>query len=483
MSNRTSFLQRRKVSNEANATPRRFYARVLRVVGWMGTFGILGCLSFLSSLYLYLNPKLPEAESYRNYRLERPMRVLSSDGALLSEYGTRRLIPIELADVPQQYIDAVIATEDKRFYSHGGIDWVSFANDVVDFFVNPSVLRGASTITMQLPRNVADLSREQTVVRKAKEMLLALKIENEMSKDEILELYINVIPFGKYSYGLKAAAYTYYDQAPESLNLAQLAMLAGMPKRPEACNPINGPKCAIERRNLVLRRMKTEGVITQSQFADAIAAPITAQVHSRELDLNAPYPSESVRRELMKRYGNRIYSGFTVETTINVKHQAVAQKALRTELENYDRRYGFKGAIANLTGDPVDYVSLLQDHSNVEHMLVGAVTQVHEQAIDVVLKDGRAISVEWDGLRWARAYLGLDAVGRRPRNAGEIVSVGDVVHVNQLANESWRLGQVPKVTGALVSMKPQTGEVTAIVGGYSFFGTQYNAAEQARRQP
>lgn len=457
--------------------------RILRWLGWLSACGLLACASFIASIYLYLNPKLPDAESYRDYRLERPMRVLSSDGALISEFGTRRLIPVSLAEVPQQYIDAVIATEDKRFYSHHGIDWISLANDTIAFFVNPSVLRGASTITMQLPRNVADLSREQTIVRKAKEMLLAIKIEQELTKNEILELYINVIPFGKYSYGLKAASYTYYDQPPEELNLAQLAMLAGIPKRPEACNPINGPTCSLTRRNLVLRRMKSEDLITQTEYAEAIAAPITARVYRRELDLNAPYPSERVRHELVSRYGNQIYSGFVVETTIDSQHQSAAQEALRNELETYDRRYGFRGAEGQLVGEPHEFLDQLEEYSNVEDLLVGAVTKVDEQAISVVLKDGDEIEVDWQGLRWARAYLGLDAVGRRPRTANEIVEVGEVVRVDLNEEGNWRLAQVPKVTGALVAIRPETGAITAMVGGYSFFGNQFNRAEQARRQP
>lgn len=459
------------------------FKRCLRWVGWLGVCALLISTSFIASLYLYLNPKLPEAESYRNYRLERPMRVLSNDGALISEFGTRRLIPTGLEDVPQQYIDAVIATEDKRFYSHHGIDWISLANDTIDFFVNPSVLRGASTITMQLPRNVADLSREQTIVRKAKEMLLAIKIEQELTKEEILELYINVIPFGKHSYGLKAAAYTYYDRPPDQLNLAQLAMLAGIPKRPEACNPINGPICSLERRNLVLRRMRSEDLITQTEYAEAIAEPITARVYRRELDLNAPYPSERVRRELVSRYGNQIYSGFVVETTIDSRHQAAAQDALRKELESYDKRYGYRGPEGELVGESSEFVDMLVDYSNVEDLLVGAVSKVDAQAIKVILKDGEEINIDWEGLRWARAYLGLDAVGRRPRSADEIVAVGDVVRVKQNEQGVWQLSQVPKVTGALVAIRPDTGAITAMVGGYSFFGNQFNRAEQAKRQP
>ena len=463
--------------------PRGLIRKLLYGLGWLGVAGVLASLSLIASLFLYLNPKLPDAETYRDYRLERPMRVLSSDGALISEFGTRRLMPIAIADVPQQYIDAVISTEDKRFYTHHGIDWISLANDAIDFIVNPSVLRGASTITMQLPRNVADLSREQTVVRKTKELLLAIKIERELTKEEILELYINVIPFGKHSYGLQAAAYTYYDRHPSELTLAQLAMLAGIPKRPEACNPINGPECSLERRNLVLRRMKTEDLITQSQYAQAVASPISANVHRRELDLNAPYPSESVRRELVELYGNQIYSGFVAETTIDSTHQRAAQNAVRSELVNYDQRYGFRGPEAQLEGEPTEFIARLDEFSNVEGLLVAAVREVRDQEIDVVLKDGSVATIQWAGLRWARAYLGLDAVGRRPRSADEIVAVGDVVRVSIDSEGVWKLTQIPKVTGALVAMRPTDGAITAMVGGYSFFGTQFNSAEQARRQP
>ncbi len=227
--------------------------QTIRYLSWIVGCGLCGSIAILAAVFLYLDPQIPDAETYRHYQLETPLRIYADDGELLAEFGNRRLIPIGLKEIPQYFKDALVFTEDKRFYEHGGVDWISLANDVVKLLANPSVLTGASTITMQLPRNVADLSREQTFVRKFKEMLLALKIEQELSKQEILELYINVVPFGKRAYGLEAAAYTYYGKSATKLNLPQLAMLAGIPKRPEAGNPINGPAWALNRRNLVLR--------------------------------------------------------------------------------------------------------------------------------------------------------------------------------------------------------------------------------------
>ena len=473
-------------SNLAGDKPsqrRTWLRKLLRFGVGLAVFGVLGAAVNLFGVYLYLNPQIPDSESYRNYRLERPLRVLSSDGALISEFGTRRLIPIELEDVPQDYINGVIATEDKRFYEHYGIDWISLANDMVALVLNPEIRRGASTITMQLPRNVADLSREQTLVRKVKEMLLALKIEQELTKDEILELYINVVPFGKHSYGLQAASYTYYNKHPSELDLAQLAMLAGVPKRPEAGNPINGPEWAKDRRNLVLRRMRSEDLITQEQYANAVAQPLTAKVHHRELDLYAPYPSEEARRDVVAMFGTKAYEGYTIQTTIDAKHQEQAQIALRDELENYDRRYGYRGPEANLGRQPSSYLKDLGDFEQIHGMQLAAVTKVGERTFDVLLADGRQVEVAWEGIRWARESLGEAGVGRSPRAAQDVGAIGDVVRVRQQTDGSWHLVQIPEVLGALVAMVPQTGEVTAMVGGYSFRANQFNAATAARRQP
>ncbi len=455
---------------------------------WMSSCGIFSIVLGISGMYLYLDPKNPDAESYRNYQLETPLRIFSSEGALIAEFGERRLIPVSIEDVPQLYLDAVVSTEDKRFFRHQGIDWISLANDAIDLLLSDSVKRGASTITMQLPRNIADLSREQTLVRKFREMLLAIKIERELTKEEILELYINVVPFGKHSYGVQAASYTYYGKPVNELNLAQLAMLAGLPKRPEAGNPINGPNWALERRNLVLRRMRDTEAISLEQFEDASSAPITARVHRRELDLYSPYPAELVRQEVITRFGKQAYTGFSVYTTIDVEQQAAAQQAILQELEAFDRRHGYRGPERRISVPAGDeervqsFVNELKSETTVGSLLPAVVLNVGEQEIDVVVASGRVLTVGWDGLKWARRSLGDAGVAQSPTTASDIVAIGNLIRVRQVSNQ-WELAQIPEIQGSIVAMDPRSGATTAMVGGYSFDVNQYNHATQSQRQP
>ncbi|MXW54640.1 MAG: PBP1A family penicillin-binding protein [Gammaproteobacteria bacterium] len=455
---------------------------------WASFCGLFTIVLCLSGMYLYLDPKSPDVETYRTYQLEQPLRIFSAEGALLAEFGDRRLIPVAIEDVPKLYLDAVVSTEDKRFFHHQGIDWISLANDALDLLFTDGVKRGASTITMQLPRNIADLSREQTFVRKFREMLLAIKIERELTKDEILELYINIVPFGKHSYGVQAAAYTYYGKPVHELNLAQLAMLAGLPKRPEAGNPINGPEWALDRRNLVLRRMRDTGAILQEQYEEASQTPITARVHRRELDLYAPYPAEIVRQEVIERFGHEAYSGYSVHTTIDVDHQQAAQDAVRNELEAFDRRRGYRGPERRISvSDEIEdiqvlFVRELANESEVGSMLPAIVLSVDEQSIEVVLADGQVPTVKWEGLKWARKSFGDSGVGRSPQSAYEIVEIGNLVRVRQ-EDGNWVLVQVPEIQGSIVAANPRTGAITAMVGGYSFGVNQYNHASQLQRQP
>ena len=461
--------------------------QTIRYLSWIVGCGLCGSIAIFAAVFLYLDPQIPDAETYRHYQLETPLRIYADDGELLAEFGNRRLIPIGLKEIPQYFKDALVFTEDKRFYEHGGVDWISLANDVVKLLANPSVLTGASTITMQLPRNVADLSREQTFVRKFKEMLLALKIEQELSKQEILELYINVVPFGKRAYGLEAAAYTYYGKSATKLNLPQLAMLAGIPKRPEAGNPINGPAWALNRRNLVLRRMLENEIINDRQYGAAIAAPITANVHHRDVDLPAPYPAEWVRRNLIERYGRDIYSGFVVHTTIDAVHQAAAQTAIRTHLQAYDRRHGYRGPNGRVripTNDQsLDYYSKsFETRRPTGELEPAVVISIGGESVDVLRANGDTAVISREGYRWARPYIDTDSRGRTPRRADEILSPGDLIHITT-KNEQWHLAQIPNIQGALVSLNPKTGAVTALVGGYDFSRNQYNHAVQAARQP
>ncbi len=486
--NRDDFKPSQSKKAGLNEDHKRILMCLFKVGVWLSAFGMTSFVLAICGVFLYLDPRNPEAATYRNYQYEQPMRIFSAEGALLAEFGERRLIPIDIEDVPDLYLRAVVATEDKRFYSHGGIDWISFANDALDFVFTDNAKRGASTITMQLPRNVADLTRDQTIVRKLREMLLAIRIENDLTKEEILELYVNVVPFGKRAHGVQAAAFTYYGKPVDKLNIAQIAMLAGIPKRPEAGNPINGPEYAMNRRNLVLRRMRDDGVITVDEYETARQQPLSARVHSRKLDLPAPYPAEVVRQEMVELFGKEIYSGYSIYTTIDHEHQLAAQNALRTELENYDRLRGYRGPERHIEdvedeNARVRYLNELKSEIDVGLLVPAVVTHVAERSIQALLRNGTEITVPWKGLSWARRSLGSAGVARRPRNAGEVVRVGDVIRIKANDEEQWKLTQVPEVQGAIVAIEPRTGAITAMVGGYNFNISQYNHATQAKRQP
>ncbi len=456
------------------------------------------------------------------------MRVFTADGALLAEFGVRRFMPVRLEDVPADFVSALLDTEDKRFYDHSGIDYISFANDVLQVLLDPSIRTGASTITMQLARNVS-FSLEQTFIRKFKEMLLAIKIEQELTKDQILELYINVMFFGKRAYGVRAAALTYYDKPLAELNLAQLAMLAGIVKRPDSGNPVSGPEWALNRRNLVLGRMLAQGSIDRAAFERARNAPITARMHGREPDLSAPYAAEWVRSELVRLYGTDVYnSGYEVYTTIEAGPQRSATRALRNGLAGYDRRHGYRGpegrvenaadlaALTALVADPSAagqdpgaapppaaggvraptaaasanpdagvpvWARVLADVPVVTDLLPAVVAGVEERAFHAVTAAGAVLTVEWDGITWARRYIDVDRRGVRLRAAADVVAAGDIVRVQRREEGGWRLAQVPDIQGALVALRPRSGAVAALAGGYDFWHNQFDHARRAARQP
>ena len=297
----------------------------------------------LSAAFLYLNPQVPDIESFSQVTLKAPLRIYSDDGLLIQEFG-ERLTPVEYEEIPPLFISAILDTEDKRFFEHSGIDLVTLVNATWQLVRNRGSIRtGASTITMQLVKNISGETQVR-FLRKFKEMLLALKIERELSKEEILTLYLNIISFGKHSYGIQAAANTYYGRDLSELTLAQTAMLAGVPQAPEAGNPINGPARAIARRNLVLLRMREQGSISQVDYEEAVAAPITARLHSRAIELPALYAAEMVRKRLLSEYGREAYNqGMIAHTTLSSTMQQAAEDALIRKLIEYDRRHGYRG--------------------------------------------------------------------------------------------------------------------------------------------
>jgi penicillin-binding protein 1A len=480
-------------------------AKILLNILWLGLALLSGIALSLAGIYLYLDPQVPKAETYRSVKLETPLRIYTADGALMAEYGERRVIPVRLEEVPQAFIDALLDTEDKRFYEHSGIDYISLANDTLSLLLNREITSGASTITMQVSRNIS-FSLEQTFLRKFKEMLLALKIERALTKDEILALYINAVPFGKRAYGAQAAAYTYYDQPLSELRLAQLAMLAGIPQAPSAGNPINGPERALARRNLVLSRMLDQGSITEAAYQEATAEPISARVYERQLEVPAAFAAETVR-QLLKRYEDLYTAGYSVYTTIRADKQLAATRALRDGLEAYDRKHGYRGPEAQLA--PEEWEQTLRDTPVYGVLEPAVVTAVAETGIAVLASDGSTRRVEFESMSWARPYESVNVRGPVPKAPGDIVAPGDLIRIRPTppaapenaeqaatdvaetapepaaedAVETWQFAQVPDAQGALVSLDPNSGAIVAVEGGYDFALNQFNHALQANRQP
>ncbi len=447
----------------------------------------------LSGAFLYLNPQIPEISSFTEVALKAPLRILSHDDQLIQEYG-ERLIPIRYEDIPPRFINAILDTEDKRFFEHSGIDVITLLNASWQLLANAGEIRsGASTITMQLVKNISGDS-EVRFIRKFKEMLLAIKLERALSKEEILSLYLNMIPFGKHAYGIQAAAFTYYGKDINDLNLAQTAMLAGIPKAPEAGNPINGPKRAIERRNLILRRMLEQGSITQTEFESARREPISASVFSRQIELPALYVAEQVRTEILDRFGREAYTaGLVVHATVDSQMQRAAEAALIQKLNEYDRRHGYrgperKGLFSAGTVDPeltsgfADALRALETVPILGDQWPALVLRSDDQTLTAITATGERVTIDWEGLRWARPYIDADRRAPAPKRSADIAAPGDLIRIER-SEGGWRLGQVPSIQGALVALEPSTGAVRALAGGYDFNLKQFNHALQARRQP
>ena len=459
---------------------------LMRTLLGCALLGLSGILIGGAGLFLYINPSLPEASAYRNLPIQTPLRLYGMEGSLLAEYGERRAIPLQLEEIPPLLVRAVLDTEDKRFYSHGGVDFVSLIDDLAYLVWNREIGSGASTITMQLARNLA-LSFERTFVRKFKEILLAFKLEQGLEKDDILEAYLNLVSFGKRAYGVQAAALAYYGKDVQELTLAQFAMLAGIPQSPNLGNPVNGPQRALRRRHVVLVSMLRQGSISEEAFREADAAPITAKLYERELDYSSPYVGEWIRQGLHERYGDAIYSdGFEAITTIDPRQQAAAVNALRNGLLSYDRRHGYRGAERQYPAEALeadDFESLLADVTAYGPLEPAVVISVEERSFRAADRFGAVHQVDWDGIRWARPYINEEFRGSAPGSAGEVVRKGDLIRLHKTSTGTMALSQIPDIQGALVAVDPDDGAIRALVGGFNFYLKQFNNALLAKRQP
>ncbi len=448
---------------------------------------LTGILAF-AALVLYFLPQLPATKDIMQIQLSVPLRIYAANSELIAEYGEKRRLPITIEDTPQNLLNAILASEDANFYHHSGVSFTGILRAILANFRSGEHGQGASTITMQVARNYF-LTREKTYTRKFKEVLLAFKLEKQLEKQQILELYVNKIFLGHRAYGFGSAAQVYYGKLLSELELAQLAMLAGLPKAPSSNNPISNPVRALKRRNYVLGRMLKLGYITQYQYENALIRPVTAKRHATKPDIHAPYIAEMVRDYMVENYGEEeTYSaGYNVYTTINADFQRAANQALFSGLVTYDERHGFRGAIGHATVDiSSDRDSLnqqLSKYHSVGELVPAIVLGMKNDVITAYTKQEEIVEIEKANYSWARKYKDANTLGSKPETASEIVAVGDIVYLRQNKEAGWRLSQLPAVEGALVSLRPDDGAILALSGGFNFFASKFNRATQARRQP
>jgi penicillin-binding protein 1A len=440
----------------------------------------------IAAAYFYVLPDLPDVNSLKTVQLQTPLRIYSSDGKLISQFGEKRRVPVEFEDVPQQLINAVLDTEDARFFEHKGIDPIGIIRAATILITTGKKSQGASTITQQVARGFF-LSNEKTYIRKVKEIFLALKIEKALTKHEILTLYLNRSFLGNRAYGVGAAAQVYYGKNLNELLLPEMAMIAGLPQAPSAANPIRNPARAKARRNWVLSRMLEKNNITEAEYQEATNAPLTARYHGAEIDLYAPYISEMARDYMIQKYGEEAAytNGYNVYTTISSDLQLMAQDALRDNVFAYDQRHGYRGPISQLwTETPLERTEIIEQLAQTPPMqgiLPAAVMTVAEQQAKVMLADGTEITIEWSGLKWARKFITDKRQGLPPKLATDILSQGQQVYVRNNGS-FWQLSQIPEVSSATVSLDPFDGAIRTLVGGFSFSKSQFNRVTQAKRQ-
>ncbi|MDW9426567.1 peptidoglycan glycosyltransferase/peptidoglycan DD-transpeptidase MrcA, partial [Yersinia enterocolitica] len=447
---------------------------------------LLGAASIFG-LYKYIEPQLPDVATLKDVRLQTPMLVYSAEGELIAQYGEKRRIPLTLKQIPPEMVHAFIATEDSRFYEHHGVDPVGILRAASIAMVSGRASQGASTITQQLARNFF-LSPERTLMRKIKEAFLAIRIEQLLTKDEILELYLNKIYLGYRAYGVGAAAQVYFGKEVNELTLSQMAMIAGLPKAPSTFNPLYSHDRAVARRNVVLSRMLDEKYITQAQYDQARSEELVANYHAPQIAFSAPYLSEMVRQEMIKRYGENAYTdGYQVYTTITKKLQLAAVDSLRANVLAYDMRHGYRGPsnvlwkVGESAWSREQIIDSLKTLPVYGPLLPAVITEANAEQATAMLADGSSVTLPMAGMRWARPYKSDNAQGPTPKKVTDVVQPGQQIWVRKV-DDNWWLAQVPDVNSALVSIDPNNGAIKALVGGFDFNQSKFNRVTQALRQ-
>lgn len=481
---------------------------------------------FLIGIYAYFIPNLPDISHIKEIKLQIPLRIYASNNELIAEYGEQRRFPVNYQDIPPKIVQAFLAAEDDAFFQHYGVDHYALIRASVALFSTGTMSQGGSTITMQLTRNLF-LSSEKSYIRKIKEIFLAFEIEKQLSKQEILELYLNKIYLGHRAYGIKAAAQVYYGKTLEELNLAEMAMIASLPKAPSTFNPIVNPERALIRRDYILKRMYKLGYIIEEELQTAINTPEKAKLHGSFIQDGMGYFGEMVRAEMVDKYGEeKAYNdGLIVYTTLDTYLQQAANNALQKNLLIYDRNHGYRGPEAQIL-EGSQYDAILEKKTKVGNLYPGIVYYFHEdkaqiylgashKAIELYCQNGIKIAdnqcqtpentievlmanddqtayiqtfvfLDYSAVKWAKPYMDKSRRGKRPKSIQEVLNIGDLIRVYHEQTESgvqWNFAQIPNVSGALVSLEANTGAILAISGGFDFSYSKFNRATQAIRQP
>lgn len=468
-----------------NTTPkpkkRRLWTSLFLTAFILGLIPVLTLAIYVIKVY----PTLPDASTLKNISYQVPLRIETQDGKLITEIGEKRRLPLAYHEIPERMTQAIISAEDENFYEHGGVDFKGIARAVYELITTGSKQSGGSTITMQVARNFF-LSSERSYKRKLNEIILSYKIEHELSKQEIMALYLNKIFLGHRSYGAAAAAKTYYGKDLKDLDLHEFATIAGLPKAPSAYNPVVNPPRARQRRNYVLRRMNDLGFISQNEMILAQSAPIEVTLTGVRIEVETNYVAEMARQFALERFGeDALNMGLTIITTIDSQHQKNANQAVRDGLQDYERRHGFRGPLISLAPTVMtnreQVLDAINRFSAPGDLAVGAVTDVADDQAWLMIRDGSEVKIRFETMRWAARYLDVNHTGPAPESAYDILKKGDVVYIHQQAGE-WTLAQNPNIETGMVSLNPRDGSIYALVGGFDYFKSPFNRATQAKRQ-
>ncbi|MDH3265875.1 MAG: transglycosylase domain-containing protein, partial [Gammaproteobacteria bacterium] len=475
---------------------RRRHLRWLIPATGLAISAAIGAVAAVIGAYYYVAPALPAAQTIRDIPLQIPLRIFSRDGYLISEIGERRRVLVTFDDVPKHVIDAFVAAEDQRFWVHPGLDYRGIMRALFRLATSGSASGGGgSTLTQQLARSYF-LSLDQTAERKFKEAALAIRIEDEFTKQQIMALFLNKMFFGQRAYGVAAAAQVYFDKPLKDVNIAEAATLAGVLPAPSRYNPARSAANAEMRRSYVLGRMADIGYISQQQRDEAMALPIESRMHGAAIELNAPYVAEMVRREMLSRYGEATYTaGYQVVTTLDARMQEAANYALRNGLLEFTRRRGYRGPLAHfeLSAEvlatpfdewPVEIRQELEQYApgGLSVAIVTALDDV-SNAATTIISNGTRLTIPWSGLSWAKPFIDRSTTGPAPETVAEVLVPGDVVLVMPTTAGTWALAQVPEAQSAVVALDPQDGSISSLSGGFDFATSKFNRATQAYRQP